>query len=213
MTGYSHPLDGLPAGAIPHGVVAAPDAIDGRDALCVELTVDLAAGGTPGVDFVDRPTFVVLPVSFGDGTIDVDLRGSLNGQGMPDSRAFVGIAYRISPNLDAFEAVYLRPLNGRPLAPPPPRDRRAVQHFTYPDWRFDRLRDAFPDGRFEAGADIGPDEWIHLHLDVRGTRCQIVVNDDLVLTVEQSPAVPAAGAVGLFVDTGSRAHFADLVVH
>ena len=36
----------------------------------------------------------------------------------------------------------------------------AVQYFAYPDWKFDRLREEFPDGRYEAGADIGPDEWI-----------------------------------------------------
>jgi hypothetical protein len=30
-----------------------------------------------------------------------------------------------------------------------PRDQRAVQYFAYPDSKFDRLRQEFPDGRYE----------------------------------------------------------------
>ncbi len=212
MNGYEHPLDAVPSGARPHGVTAVPKVIDGRSALSVELGNDLADGGQPGIDFVDRPTFLVLPVTFSDGTIDVDLRSRLNGKGLPDSRAFAGIAYRIAKALDRFEAVYLRPLNGRPLNPGAPRDSRAVQHFTYPDWPFARLRDTFPDGRYEAGADITPDAWIHLHLELRGRRCAVTVNDRPVLTIEHSTAKPATGAIGLFVDTGTRAYFADIAI-
>lgn len=212
MNSYHHPLGTVPDGALAHHVTATPTVIDGRAALSVELARDLADGGLPGVDFVDQPTFLVLPVTFTDGTIDVDLRSRLNSRGLPDSRAFAGIAYRITDTLDRFEAVYLRPLNGRPLNPGTPRDHRAVQHFTYPDWPFARLRDTFPDGRYETGADITPDQWIHLHLDIRGRRCEITINEDAVLTIEHSTAEPTAGVIALFVDTGTRAHFADIML-
>jgi hypothetical protein len=59
---------------------------------------------------------------------------------------------------------------------PSPRDQRAVQYFAYPDWKFDRLRQEYPDGRYEAGADIGPDEWITLRIDIDGTRLTAAVN-------------------------------------
>jgi hypothetical protein len=42
------------------------------------------------------------------------------------------------------------------LHPPSPRDQRAIQYFAYPDWKLDRLREQYPDGNYEAGADIGP---------------------------------------------------------
>jgi hypothetical protein len=42
------------------------------------------------------------------------------------------------------------------VQPTEPSGQRAVQYFAYPDWKFDRLREEFPDGRFEAGADIAP---------------------------------------------------------
>ena len=212
MNRYASALASVPDDAVAHGVRAEPTVLAGRAAVRVELSTDAADGGVPGRDFVDQPTFLVIPVSFSDGTIEVDLSSRLNGRGLPDSRAFAGIAYRISAALDSFEAVYLRPLNGRRLNPGPPRDRRAVQHFTYPNWPFDRLREAFPDGEYEAGADIAPDEWTHLRLAIHGARCEVIVDDQPVLVVERSTAEPATGAIGLFVDTGSEAFFADLVI-
>lgn len=70
----------------------------------------------------------------------------------------------------ALKRFYLRQLNGRKTNPPSPRDQRAVKYFAYPDWKFDRLGEEFPDGRYEAGADIGPDEWTTLRIDIDGTR-------------------------------------------
>jgi hypothetical protein len=57
-----------------------------------------------------------------------------------------------------------------------PRDQRAIQYFAYPDWKFDRLREQYPDGDYEAGADIGPDEWITLKLDIDDTRLTATIN-------------------------------------
>ena len=47
--------------------------------------------GQPGLD-VDMPTFVVIPTNFKNGTIEVEILGRLNGKGLPDARAFVGLA-------------------------------------------------------------------------------------------------------------------------
>jgi hypothetical protein len=123
-----------------------------------------------------------------------------------------GIAYRITHGSDRFEAVYLRPLNGWKTNPPSPRDQRAVQYFAYPDWKFDRLREEFPDGRYEAGADIGPDERISLRIDIDGTRLIVAVNGTEALTGTETKAAPSAGNIGLFVDIGSESFFSDLRV-
>ena len=121
------------------------------------------------------------------------------------------MAFHIADDLSSFASVYLRPLNGRRLEPSPPRNTRAIQYFAYPEYPFDRLRDEFPDGRFEAGADIAPSEWIHLRVDVADDRIVATVDGETVLTA--SPLAPAtAGDVGLFVDIGSEAHFRDLRV-
>jgi hypothetical protein len=75
---------------------------------------------------------------------------------------------------------------------------------------FDRLRDEFPDGRYEAGADIGPDEWISLRIDIDGTRLTAAVYGTEALTLAETKAAPAAGNIGLFVDIGSESFFSNL---
>ena len=207
----THSLTELPEGSELRSVTAATAEVAGRTALRVELTDAVTLQGKPGIDYVDMPTFVIIPASFENGTVEVDILSRLNGKGPDDARAFAGIAYRISDGGDRFEAVYVRPLNGWKANPPSPRDQRAVQYFAYPDWKFDRLREEFP-GRYETGADIGPDEWINLRIDIDDTRLSVAVNRTEALTVPETMAVPAAGNIGLFVDIGSESFFSNLRV-
>ena len=208
----THELDQLPEESRLRSVTAAPADIAGRQALRVELTDTVTFNGRPGVDYVDTATFVIIPATFTDGTIEVDILSRLNGKGPADARAFAGIAYRIAEGGDRFEAVYLRPLNGLKTNPPSPRDQRAIQYFAYPDWPFDRLRTEYPDGRYDAPADIGPDEWTKLRIDVESTAVDVVVNGTTVLRISETEAAPAAGAVGLFVDIGSESYFSNLTI-
>ena len=208
----SHELDQLPEGSILRSVTATPADVAGRKALRVELTDDVTFNGRPGVDYVDRPTFVIIPAGLTVGTIEVDILSRLNDKGPADARAFAGLAYRIVDGGDGFEAVYLRPLNGRKTNPPAPRDQRAIQYFAYPDWPFGRLREEYPDGRYEAGADIGPDEWTNLKIDIDRTRLTAWIDGTEVLRVAETKATPATGAVGLFVDIGSESYFSNLTI-
>ncbi len=207
----SFDLAALPAGAKPHRVSATPIDYKGRRALKVELAEEVRKG-RPGVDFGDTDTFVEIPVSFRSGTIEVDVLGRLRPDAFPDNRAFIGLAYRIQPGGKRFESAYLRPLNGLKLNPPPPRDKRAVQYFTYPDWRFDRLREAYPDGRYETPADIAGDEWIALRLEIEERRMRVLVNGKEVLAVAEPRIPPQTGTVGLWVDIGTEGYFANLRV-
>ena len=205
----TYDLSVLPPGAVNHRVTATPAEIKGRKALKVELDAKSRAG-QPGVDFGDTDTFVTIPVSFRNGTIEVDLLGRLQADAPPERRAFAGLAYRIAPDGKKLESAYVRPLNGLKLKPPPPRDRRAVQYFAYPDWPFDRLRQSYPDGRYEVGADIAGDEWLALRLDVEEDKVRIAVNGEERLVVTEPKAKPVSGAVGLWVDIGTEAYFANL---
>ena len=212
MIAATYALDTIPPGATLHGVTASPARADGRDALRVSLADEVVAHGTPDVDYIDAPTFVRIPHPFVTGTIEVDILARLL-PGAPDyARAFAGIAYRINGSADRFESVYVRPMNGRKMAPPPPRDRRAVQYFAYPDWKFDRLRHDSPDGRFEAGADIAPGEWIRLRVDVGATTVTVRVNGDVVLRDLEAKVPAARGEIGTWVDIGTEAFFANLRV-
>lgn len=205
----THDLATLPSGAELHRVTAMPVDYKGRKALKVELT-EAVRSGRPGIDFGDTDTFAKISGNFRNGTIEVDVLGRLTPTAPPDSRAFAGLAYRIADSGKQFESVYVRPLNGLKLSPPPPRDRRAIQYFAYPDWRFAGLRKAYPDGRYEAGAGIAGDEWIALRLDVEEDKVRVRVNGEERLVVAEPKAAPASGAVGLWVDIGTEAYFANL---
>ncbi|MFF1383627.1 family 16 glycoside hydrolase [Arthrobacter sp. NPDC058288] len=206
-----HALDGLPAGASMNSVTAESVNVAGRRALRVGLT-EAAASGVPGVDYVDQPTFVLIPADFRNGIVEVDLLSRL-ADGAPDyARAFAGLAYRITENLESFEAVYVRPLNGAKVNPPGPRAQRAVQYFAYPEWNFERLREDYPDGRYEAGARIGPDEWIRLRIEVQDGRLRASVDGIQVLDLAETKGPEARGGIGLFVDIGTEAFFSNLSI-
>jgi hypothetical protein len=203
-------LQEIPAGATLHTVTAAPAEYKGRKALKVEFT-DAANESPPGIDLlIDMPTFVLIPANFKNGTIEVDILGRLNAKALPEARAFIGLAYRIVDAEARFESVYLRPLNGRKTNPPSPRDKRAIQYFAYPNWKFDRLRKEYPDGRYESGADIADDEWITLKLDIDDARVRVSVNGKEELALTDTKAAPEAGGIGLWVGRGTEGYFANL---
>lgn len=199
----------LPEGARPQSVTASPVTIDGKHALRVTLT-DEASNGEPNIDFVDMPTFLTIPLAFQNGTLAVDLYSKLRDDAPSYARGFAGLAYRISDCNDIFEAVYLRPLNGQKAMPETPRDKRAVQYFAYPNWRFERLRQEYPDGRFESGANIGPAEWVNLKLEIEDTHLTVFVNGVECLSLDKTKAEVNMGNIGLFVDIGTEAFFSDL---
>jgi hypothetical protein len=192
-----------------HDVAVQSAMIEGKSCLRVALS-DRAAQGTYGVDYVDQPTFLQLPIDFINGTIEVDILSRLLPDAPDYARGFAGLAYRISPKADHFESVYLRPTNGLRLDPPPPRDRRAIQYFSYPDWKFDRLRNEEPDGPYEAAADIAPDQWINLALEIDRNQLRARVNGALTLDIATTKADPASGGIGLWVDIGTEGFFSNL---
>ncbi len=192
-----------------NGVVASSAVFEGRPAAMLTMESDFAGG--------DSNTIAVLEGSdFRDGTIEFDLASGIN----PDSwffvrwiaRGFAGIAFRVADDLSSFESLYLRPENGQ--AEDPERRRHAVQYFAYPDWTFSRFREEAP-GVYEAPADIEPDRWTHVRVEVRGERAELWIDDasEPVLEVEDLKLGPdARGAVALFIDAGTRAYFANVTV-
>jgi hypothetical protein len=202
-------LTSPPNNAIARSVTADSATIGSRACMRVSLDNQTNAG-VEGVDYIDMPTFLRIPAGLVDGSISVDIWSRLRSDAPEYARAFAGIAYRITPSCEQFEAVYLRPLNGLKTNPPAPRDKRAVQYFAYPDWKFDRLRDQFPDGRYETGADIGPEEWIELIIEVDGRRVSVSVNGESVLSIDNGMVDPVSGDIGLWVDIGTEAYFSNL---
>jgi hypothetical protein len=102
----------------------------GRDAVQVKF----APGEYLGPD---RTTFAFLPdVDFHNGTIEVELVGTLAADAPKEARGFVGIAFRIASDLSRCEGIYLRPTNAR--AEDQVRRNHSTQYFSYPGYTFAR---------------------------------------------------------------------------
>jgi hypothetical protein len=172
----------------------------------LRIVLDQASrAGQFGVDFVDKPSFLLLPEVMENGVIEVDLRGSLLPDAPDYARGFIGLAYRVQEDLSAYESVYLRPMNG---TAPPPRDTRAVQYYAYPDHPFDVLRETEP-GRHEAAAPVAPDRWMRLRLAFDGWDYSAHV-DGVPVLAGQGKLPPHPGRIGLWVDIGTEGFFANL---
>ena len=145
------------------------------------------------------------------GRLEVDLISDLLPDAPDYARGFAGLAFAISGDSSTFEAVYVRPYNGLSVAPDDVRRQRAVQYFAYPGWPFDRLRQERPDDGFESAADIRPGAWLHLavEFDARHVRAEV---DGVEVVNRERVGAASSGAIGLFVDIGTDAHFANLVV-
>ncbi len=205
----SDPLAGLRMTKGPH-FLASESEFAGRRCLKVTLTDVRQKSAAPQRTVA---AVAVLPTDLQNGTVEADVAGVVNGRGDPDSRGFVGLAFHVTDDAEAYQAVYLRMTNGMLMSPPPsaPRNIRAVQYIAHPDWHFEPLRKAAPDV-YEKAASVAPGRWFRLKLDVTGSTVKAYVDNTLVLSVDSMKDFRGNGKVGLFVDDGTDAYFANLKV-
>jgi len=141
-------------------------------------------------------------VTFGDGVIELDIRGKDEFQ-----KSFPGIVFRAASD-SLFDAVYLRPFNFR--ATDTLRHQHAVQYVSHPQYTWDRLRKDRPEV-FENPVSPEPDPngWVHVRLVVAGKQVSIYVGEgagpDLVVVALNDRT---GGRIGLFND----GDFANLLV-
>jgi hypothetical protein len=130
------------------------DEIEGKET--IRVTKD------PKVTAVDEATFAKLINSdFKNGIIEVKVLSKLLEDAPDFARGFIGIAFRIDESNAKFECIYIRPTNGR--AEDQLRRNRSTQYFSYPDFKFDRLRKE-ASGVYESYADMGLNEWITIKI-------------------------------------------------
>jgi hypothetical protein len=141
---------------------------------------------------------------FGEGTIEVDIRG----RDVPQ-KSFVGVAFHRKDD-NTYESVYLRPFNFR--TDDPTRRQHAVQYIAVPDYDWPRLRKEFPE-EFENPVDqsIVPTDWVPLRVVVKGGRIQIFVGSVTSPTLEvRKLGTAERGSVGLWAGNNSDGDFSNL---
>lgn len=164
----------------------------------------------PAITADDEATFVKLVGSeFRDGVIEVEVLSRLLANAPAHARGFIGVAFRINAEHSRFESFYVRPTNGR--AEEQLRRNRATQYFSYPDYKYDRLRKEAP-GHYESYADMALNTWIAIKIVVQGSRAKLYLNggEHPVLIVNDLKHGDSSGAIGLWVDVGTEGYFSNL---
>lgn len=161
----------------------------------------------------DLPTLVKIKgIDFKDGTIEVKVLSRLLKTAPPTARGFIGVAFHIDVQNSKFESIYLRPTNGR--AEDQLRRNHSIQYFSYPDYKFDRLRKE-AEGVYESYADMGLNEWITMRIEVKGKQAKLFLNDNKhpsLIVNELKLGDNISGAIGLWVDNGTEGYFTDLKI-
>ncbi|WP_246228316.1 family 16 glycoside hydrolase [Paraflavitalea devenefica] len=181
--------------------------IDGKKA--VRVSGDSAAQGGANL-----PTFARLTSTdnFSNGTIEVMLLSRLLPIAGVNARGFIGLAFRINKDNSRFESIYIRPTNGR--AEDQLRRNHSTQYFSYPDYKFDRLRKE-AEGKYESYADMGLNEWIKMKIVVKDAQAKLYLNDNpqpVLIVNDLKLGAVNSGAIGLWVDGGTDAFFRDIKV-
>jgi hypothetical protein len=176
------------------------------------IKLQIAPGVKPGSNTIDTATFALIEGTedFANGSIEATLESDLSPNALPAARGFVGLAFRVASDQRHFEAIYLRPFNGR--ADDQVRRNHSIQYMSFPDYDFAPLRVSDP-AKYESYVDIGPREWIRVRIDVDGAQARLFVNDarQPALIVNDLKMGPnATGAVGLWIYNGTIAHFRDV---
>ena len=173
----------------------------------------LRATDAAPANVADGIQLVILnKTEFQDGVIEIELTGEPGAAAGAGARGFVGVAFRVSPDAAKYECFYLRPTNGR--ADDQVRRNHSVQYSSHPDWTFDRMRKEAPE-RYESYVDLVPDAWTKVRIEVNGERARLYVHGQeqpTLIVNDLKTGADAKGAVALWIDVGTVAHFRNLTI-
>lgn len=150
---------------------------------------------------------------FENGTIEVKMYSQLqNPAPYPGIAGFIGVYFRIAEDDSEWESIYVRPKVGR-INNQFARNH-TVQYFSYPDYKFQTLRDNFPAGTYEGSAPVALNEWITMRIEVNGETAEMFINDMKYSSfiVNKMLGENKKGYIGLYVDIGTIGYFRDLKV-
>lgn len=178
-----------------------------NDKQVVKVVKDSTVNGS------DEPSFVKIKgIDFKDGTIEVKVLSRLLKTAPASARGFIGVAFHIDEQNSKFESIYVRPTNGR--ADDQLRRNHSIQYFSFPDYKFDRLRKE-AEGVYESYADMGLNEWIAMRIEVKGKQAKLFLNNNKqpsLIVNDLKLGDTISGAIGLWVDIGTEGYFKDLKI-
>ncbi len=195
-------LDGLKL----HNVAAEPAGYNGRKAIRV---TGPAGQPRPAAEGGEDKLVILEGTDFHNGAMEVDLAGKPGAGAAGQARGFIGIAFRVTPDVSRFECIYLRPTNGR--AEDQVRRNHSVQYISFPDFSWQRLRKEEPE-KYESYVDLVPGEWTKVKIEVQGAKARLYVHGAAqpTLLVNDLKKGESRGAVALWIGPGTEGYFANL---
>lgn len=188
-------------GLVPHNVKFESVTYQGRQAI-----------GMTTVTQGDDAGFAIVPgTDFEDGTIEVDLAVKIlapPGARMP---GFTGLVFRANSDSSKYELFYLRPKNA--LSENQSMRNHAVQYCAEPGYGWYKLRREWP-FVYESYAEIEPEKWTHLKIEVAGRVARVYVNGSTKpsLVVDGLKSGNLHGAIGLWGYAREESYFSNLRV-
>jgi hypothetical protein len=163
---------------------------------------------------VDEPTFVrIKGIDFKNGTIEVKVLSRLLKDAPDFARGFIGVAFRINESNTKYESIYLRPVNAR--VNDQVRRNHSIQYYSYPDYKFDRLRKESPE-QYESYADMEMNKWISMKIVVKDAQARLFLDNNeqpSLIVNDLKHGADLSGAIGLWVEVGTEAYFADVKIY
>jgi hypothetical protein len=194
-----------------HNVTAEPVVLEGQKGLRATLSEETLQRMRRTQQYVQGLVWIE-DLGFSNGVIEAEIAGALAPGAGGEARGFVGIAFRVQENLEAYDAFYLRPTNGR--AEDQERRNRSVQYISLPEWPWSRLRKETP-GKYESYVDLVPGAWTKIKIEVRGEQARLYVHDNqhpTLIVKDLKSGANGHGGVALWLEPGTVAHFRNLTV-
>lgn len=159
----------------------------------------------------EAPLAVLRGVDFQDGTIEADIAVKITvppGVRMP---GFTGLAFRVKQDGSGYEIFYVRPKNAQ--SEDQAMRNHALQYCHEPDYDWYKLRREWP-FLYETYAEIAPERWIHMKIDVAGRAARVYLNgsSEPSLVVDGLKGANLHGAVALWGYAGEESYFANVRV-
>jgi hypothetical protein len=198
------------AGLKLHNVEAVPATHRGKRGLRVTVSDETKQRlrALPADQQAQRETLAIVEgIDFSNGVIEAQIAGAPAPDAPEGARGFVGIAFRVQPDMGTYDAFYLRPANGR--ADDQVRRNHSAQYISHPDWPWPRLRKESPE-RYESYVDLEPGAWTSIRIEVQGDRARLYVHGQSQPTLivnDLKTGSAGRGAVALWTNPGTIAHF------
>jgi hypothetical protein len=146
---------------------------------------------------------------FQDGTIEADIAVKITtppGVRMP---GFTGIAFRAKGDGKEYELFYLRPRNA--VSDDQAMRNHSVQYCAEPDFSWYRLRREWP-FVYESYADIQPETWIKVKIEVAGRSARIFLNGSSMASVlvDGLKSSMLHGGIALWTSPGEESYFSNV---